>query len=86
MIFSLTEEQQTKLNEWLKIQYAKLVEKQKGTDAEMWHVTGEDGTVYPYTGAIGGGCTYSFFPTGLGDVVKVSYGDETIDLTDYDTW
>lgn len=38
-------------------------------------------------GAIGGAWTYSYTPTGLGTVVKVSCacGGE-IDLTDYDSW
>lgn len=39
------------------------------------------------TGAIGGGYTFSFSPTGLGDVVKVTYlGKHETDLTEYDTW
>ena len=40
-----------------------------------------------YTGAIGGAYTFSFTPTGLGTVFKVtcSCGDH-IDMTDYDSW
>lgn len=86
MKFEIDQEQHRKLEAWLNIQYAKLVEKQKGTDAEKFHVTYPDGTTVPYTGALGGDCTYSFFPTGLGTVVKVSFNNETIDLTDYDSW
>lgn len=89
--FSLDSDQQAKLNAFLKEQYAKLVEAQKGTDAEQHHVTGEDGTVYPYLGAVGGGCTYEFSPTSLGTVCKVTFAAgtkfaATIDLTDYDSW
>ncbi len=37
-------------------------------------------------GAIGGGLSYTFIPTGLGVIVKVKYFDEEIDLSDYDSW
>lgn len=38
--------------------------------------------------AIGGRFTYSFTPTGIGEVVKVKdwITNEEIDLTDYDSW
>ena len=37
-----------------------------------------------YTGAIGGGMTFSFSPNGLGTVVVAKYLDKyEIDLTDY---
>lgn len=42
----------------------------------------------PYYGAIGGGLTYEFTPTGVGTIVKVkesSTGLE-LDLTDYESW
>ena len=38
-------------------------------------------------GAIGGVYTYSFIPTGVGNIVKVTrYDDYTIDLSDYENW
>ncbi len=39
-------------------------------------------------GAIGGGYTYSFIPTGLGVIFKVKNNltGAEIDLTDYDSW
>lgn len=37
-------------------------------------------------GAIGGGLSYTFIPTGLGVVVKVKYFDEELDLSDYESW
>jgi len=41
-----------------------------------------------YSGAIGGRYTYSFCPTGIGTIVKVTYGGtgEVIDLTAYHEW
>jgi len=39
-----------------------------------------------YEGAIGGAVTYSFTPTNLGTVVKVTYKDTTIDITEYEHW
>ncbi len=41
-----------------------------------------------YYGAIGGGVTYMFTPTGLGVVleVKESKTGETLNVTDYDNW
>ncbi len=41
-----------------------------------------------YTGAIGGRYTYSFTPTGLGTIVKIHdpITDETLDVTDYESW
>lgn len=63
MIFTLSEEQCVKFEDW----YDK-IEKQ-------------------YTGAIGGGLTFSFTPTSLGLVIKVKYLDkEEIDLSDYENW
>ena len=39
------------------------------------------------SGAIGGRLTFSFTPTGLGDVVEVSCAcGEKINLTNYDDW
>jgi hypothetical protein len=40
----------------------------------------------PYFGAIGSGMTYSFTPTGLGMIITVKYGNEELDLTEYDKW
>lgn len=37
-------------------------------------------------GAIGGSTTYSFTPTSLGTIFKVTHFDEELDLTDYDSW
>ena len=40
-----------------------------------------------YYGAAGGGYSFIFCPTGLGDIVKVRRGDgEELDLSDMDKW
>ena len=42
---------------------------------------------YIWTGAIGGGETYSFMPTGLGDcLVFTCKCGERLNLTDYESW
>jgi hypothetical protein len=92
MKFELEDDELAKLAEFSKVQYAKIVEAQKGTDVERWHVTCEDGITYPYLGAIGGCFTYEFTPTSIGTVVKVTFCkghpdyEATIDLTDYASW
>lgn len=40
-----------------------------------------------YTGAIGGGLIFSFFPTSLGSAITVKCGcGEEINITDYESW
>lgn len=40
-----------------------------------------------YVGAIGGGYSFVFIPTGLGIMVRVTCADGTeLDLTDWDNW
>jgi hypothetical protein len=79
-MFSLDEQQRKKFNEWKKEQDEKVKNKQKGTHLERLNG--------PYYGACAGAYTYSFTPTTLGCVVKVTNGltKEEIDLTDYDWW
>jgi hypothetical protein len=88
-MFTLTQEQQNTLSEWLKEQDTKAIENQKLNMKNpniVIQQSWDDG--YPYTGAIGGSVTYMFTPTSIGLVTKVKYGltDEIIDLTDYDSW
>ncbi len=68
------------INEWYIKLKAKIREQQKAVDP----LHGDD----PYYGAIGGGLTYQFTPTGLGTVLKVTEAltGETLDVTDYDSW
>jgi len=79
-MFQLDKDQYEKLKAWREEQDLKVMEAQKGTDLEH---SGE-----AYYGASGGAYTYSFTPTSLGCVVKVTNGatNDTIDLTDYDMW
>jgi hypothetical protein len=86
-MFALDKEQNEKLDKWLKTEvFPFYVARQREAGMEMHIMQLEDGTEIPYGGAIGGGLTYEFSPTGLGLVVKVTYRDFTIDLTDYDMW
>ena len=92
-MFSLSKEQQAKVEQWLQtVIYPPIVERQlQDPEIAMWVVKTEDGKVYPYTGAIGGGLTYSFSPTSIGTITKVSHNDvngdlQVLDVTDYDMW
>lgn len=80
-MFGLTPEQSKKLNEWLEELTPEILEKQK-------QFSKTTPTNKPYYGAIGGGLTYSFTPTGLGVVVEVTeyHTKKTINLTDYESW
>jgi len=78
--FELDEGEQQRLQEWLgeiELRAAKISPDKIDPKSNR-----------PYYGAIGGGLTFSFTPTGLGTVVKVteSLTKETIDLTDYGQW
>jgi hypothetical protein len=84
--FDVTEEQYTKLQEWLAEVNKEAMEIQKKTypKAEFpYTYCWERGE--PYYGAIGGGLTYRFLPTSIGDClhVKESITGKEIDLTDF---
>lgn len=87
-MFSLDPDQSKKLAAWCEEQTARALERQRArmSPAEFSMLT--VGGKAPYAGAIGGELTYSFTPTSLGTVVKVTNGltNETLDLTDYDSW
>ena len=92
-MFCLTKDQQAKVEQWLHtVIYPPIVERQlQDPKTAALVVETEDGKVYPYTGAIGGGLTYSFYPTSIGTIIKVSHKDvngdlQVLDITDYDTW
>lgn len=94
MRFEISPEDQIKIDEWLeKVVYPPIIEQQLQDPQlrqtlEIFGVKDENGKFkYPYTGAIGGGLTYEFSPTGLGMVIKVKYfNGAELDLTDYDAW
>lgn len=77
--FQLNENQEAKLTEWLEFVRRKGVE-----------MHGEDPLHpgYPRLGAVGGGITYSFTPTGIGLAVTVKdfLTGEVISLTDWEEW
>ncbi len=77
MKFELTKEQSKRLEEWIKEVKPKVLKKVGGDILQPNE---------PYFGAIGGGISYTFEPNGVGMGVTVKYGDEEIDLTEYDKW
>lgn len=81
--FTLTPKQDTKIKAWIKRQDAK-VKKLQADDPKI----PDDLKKYAHYGTIGGGFTYSFTGTSLGEIVKVrnSVTKEEIDVTDYDSW
>ncbi len=93
MKFELDANQITRVNEWLKaIVYPTIIEKQKQSETlnenpfakHCWELG------YPYEGAIGGGVTYAFTPTSIGDVCNVIYktfdNEFKLDISNYDEW
>lgn len=75
-MFTLTKEQEDKLNAWADEQHRKNAEKAAAS-----------GRLSVY-GASGGAFSYTFTPTSLGLIVKVRNnlsGDE-LDLTEWDMW
>jgi hypothetical protein len=86
MKFEISHKQALKIQKWEKAIALQVVEQQKST-LKNWEDLTMNGK-YPYYGAIGGGLTYSFTPTALGTIVKVThnYTNETLDVTDYAEW
>ena len=77
MSFGLTKEHMIKIEEW-----KKEVKRKVMRDFQPDILQPDE----PYFGAIGGGMTYSFTPTGLGMIITVKWGNEELDLTDVDNW
>ena len=89
MKFELDKAQMAQIDAWLKdTVYPAVIAKQKksrdlrrnANAADCWEMG------YPYSGAIGGGLTYEFSNTSIGQVQAARYGDFRIDLTDYSLW
>mgnify|MGYP000922472781 CR=1 FL=1 len=88
----LSEEDIVKLENWIKEQEKKAVEKQRqffDSNDPMWKIAKtcwDEG--YPYTGAIGGDISTSETFTSLGCIRKYTYNftSETLDLTKYEDW
>lgn len=89
MMFEITAAEQEKIDQWLhNVVFPPIIAEQRASDyfSEDLLITDEQGRVWPYEGAIGGGLTYCFTPTSLGIVLVVKYGDQELNLTDYDSW
>jgi hypothetical protein len=72
MIFELTEDESKKAREFFKNHKCSI---------------GLDEYGFKKMGAIGGGETYSFTPTGLGNIIEVKCTcGKKLDLTDTDSW
>lgn len=93
MHFHLSTEDHERVNAWLaKDIYPVWVEfqQQNNPEAAVHHFTSK-GITYPYFGAIGGGVTYEFTPTGLGVITIVTHrmpdgSKAELNLTNFDEW
>ena len=83
--YTFTPSQEQRINDWIREQERKLVERQRGTPAELLHFK-VNGETIPYTGSTGGTVTYRFTPTSLGTIVVVECLGEELDVTDYENW
>lgn len=87
MTFTLSEQQEKKLNDWLTEVNKEIVAAQQADYPEMDEETcGVAGFFWkrgePYGGAIGGSLTYRFTPTSIGTCVSVKYYGRELDLTE----
>lgn len=92
LTFEIEEKELEKYHEWYDKLLPTVLEKSKEywkdrMSEEVFNSITKYGTI-PYYGAIGGGLTFMFRPTGLGDIIKVKefLTKEEIDITDYDCW
>jgi len=85
LTFTITDDQLKKAYDWhIKLQKQMISEGKAKSEADA--SIGSPDLVY--YGAIGGGLTYYFSPTGLGDILRVkeAISGEELDLTDYSEW
>ena len=89
-VFIITEDEQKRIAAWFKEQDAKVVQMQQKSGkfkgdplVQKLHQRGMG-----YYGACGGALTFQFSPSGLGTVFTVTHAltQETLNLTDYDSW
>lgn len=78
-VFTVSKEEEKKIRAWMKEQDKKVAERQNNIGVFKGCAN---------YGAIGGGYTYCFTPTGIGMIVKVVNGvtKEELDVTDYDSF
>lgn len=88
MKFEILEKDKKSISEWIKKADNIAIEKQKKEFTKEEYDFYTKGLGFPYTGIIGGNITYSFTPTGLGVITKITHKltGEVLDLTDYDSW
>jgi hypothetical protein len=94
MRFETTQKQDNQIKNWLhKTVYPIVVAKQKESghyDNEEFYFICYDGVQYPYEGAIGGGLTWKFTGTSIGDIIVAVYNcaglEFELNVTDYDSW
>jgi hypothetical protein len=87
--FEITAEDRAKIHKWLKeTVYPYVIAEQKKSPnyPSFSKFMGKNGEEYPYEGAVGGGLTYTFTPTGIGTIIKVKSYDFELDLTDYNNF
>ena len=84
-MFGLSNKQWIKLHNWFKGVNKENAARQWANPEMRKHMIDEN---TPYAGASGGALTYSFTPTNLGTVVKVTeeLSGKVIDLTEYEDW
>lgn len=85
--FSVTDEQQARVQKWLMEEvYPEVIKKQKASmeRSPLLEDCWKQG--FPYGGAIGGDVTYEFTPNSIGITEKVRAYDKELDLTDYESW
>lgn len=87
-VFTVSYADYKKIEKWLTEEiFPKIIAEQKKTFENPDEFIQQSWDLgYPYTGAIGGGLTYHFSPTGLGTAFTVTYLEHELDLTDYASW
>lgn len=89
MQFEISNQSSQLIDTWLHTKVYPLILEQQKASVEFADLIARDtlGREIPYSGAIGGGLTYSFTPTGLGTIIKVKHSSGAeLDLTFYEGW
>lgn len=89
MDFTLDTGMEARIYEWkMKEVYPAIILEQKASKSLRENRAARDSWElgYPYGGAIGGDTTYSFTPTSLGVVTKITCYGKELDLTEYGLW
>jgi hypothetical protein len=86
--FSLSIDDLKKIDNWLhNVVFPSIVEEQKkNPDIAPLLFEDSNGVTHPYEGPNGGVLTYCFTPTSLGIIVKVTYREHELNLTNWENW